>query len=173
MQSAAVRTIEAVSDALEAGAARVLLGTAALDERFLATIVARFGDRVAVAVDVRDGALAVAGWTRTTKTDAVQFAERCAALGVAQLVATATARDGTLAGPDLAAARAAPRRRPAGRRRRRSRLARRRARRSRPRLRGRRGRQRALARHPAFGGRAGGYGHGMSEHVVAIWSDYI
>jgi phosphoribosylformimino-5-aminoimidazole carboxamide ribotide isomerase len=95
------RTIDAVTDAVEAGAARVLLGTAAPDERFLATIVARFGERVAVAVDVRDGALAVAGWTRTTNTDAVEFAERCAALGVARLVATATARDGTLAGPDL------------------------------------------------------------------------
>ena len=95
------RTIDAVTDALEAGAARVLLGTAALDERFLAVAVASFGDRVAVAVDVRDGALAVAGWTRTAETGAVEFAERCAVLGVARLVATATARDGTLAGPDL------------------------------------------------------------------------
>jgi len=95
------RTIEAVTEALEAGAARVLLGTAALDERFLATVVAWFGDRVAVAVDVRDGVLAVAGWTRTTTTDAADFAARCAGLGVGRLVATATARDGTLAGPDL------------------------------------------------------------------------
>ena len=96
------RSIELVAAALEAGAARVLVGTAAVDEAFLHAAVERYGSRLAVAVDARDGQLAVAGWTRSAATTPRTLAERCAAAGVARLVVTATRRDGTLAGPDLA-----------------------------------------------------------------------
>ena len=96
------RSIELVAAALEAGAARVLVGTAAVDEAFLHAAVERYGSRLAVAVDARDGQLAVAGWTMSAATTPRTLAERCAAAGVARLVVTATRRDGTLAGPDLA-----------------------------------------------------------------------
>ncbi len=78
------------------------MGTAAVDEAFLHEAVARYGSRLAVAVDARDGQVAVGGWTRSTATTPRSLAERCAAAGVERLVVTATRVDGTLAGPDLA-----------------------------------------------------------------------
>ena len=96
------RRIELVTAAVEAGAARVVVGTAALNEAFLHAAVERYAPRIAVAVDARDGQVAVSGWTVSASTTPRSLAERCAAAGVARLVVTATRRDGTLAGPDLA-----------------------------------------------------------------------
>jgi phosphoribosylformimino-5-aminoimidazole carboxamide ribotide isomerase len=95
------RTLDLIDAVLAAGAARVLIGTAALDDAFLATVVARVGEAVAVAVDARDGRVAVDGWTREATTTPVDLARRCAAAGVSRLLVTSTGRDGTLAGPDL------------------------------------------------------------------------
>lgn len=95
------RSLDLVASALEAGASRVLVGTAALDPPFLAAAVARFGNALAVAVDARDGAVAVGGWTSTASLSPRELADRCAEAGVARLLVTATRRDGTLAGPDL------------------------------------------------------------------------
>lgn len=95
------RSLDLVASALEAGASRVLVGTAALDPPFLAAAVARFGDALAVAVDAREGAVAVGGWTSTASLSPRELADRCAEAGVARLLVTATRRDGTLAGPDL------------------------------------------------------------------------
>jgi phosphoribosylformimino-5-aminoimidazole carboxamide ribotide isomerase len=96
------RSVELMAAALDAGASRVLLGTAALDVRVLRDAVERFGDAVAVAVDARDGMVAVEGWTAAGDLSPRGLADRCAALGVARLLVTATRRDGTLGGPDLA-----------------------------------------------------------------------
>ncbi len=96
------RTAALVEQALEAGAARVLVGTGALSASFLDDVIGRFGDAVAAAIDAKDGGVAIKGWTVTTGMLAPrELAERCAAAGVARLVVTATRRDGTLAGPDL------------------------------------------------------------------------
>lgn len=103
-----LRTLEAVSAALEAGAERVVLGTAALaGASFLEAVLERAGDRAAVAVDVRAGEVAVAGWAERTDTKAEAAIERLAAAGVTRLVYTAVDRDGMLLGPDLEALRAA------------------------------------------------------------------
>lgn len=96
------RTLELVDAALTAGATRVLVGTAALDDAFLASAVARFSDRVAVAIDARDGRVAVDGWTRRGDSTPAALAKRCAAAGISRLVVTSTHRDGTLTGPDVA-----------------------------------------------------------------------
>lgn len=95
------RSAGAVQAALDAGAARVLVGTAALEPAFLRSAAARFGSRLTVAVDVRDGIVAVEGWTRASSVSAEQLARTCAGAGVQRLVVTSTRRDGTLAGPDL------------------------------------------------------------------------
>lgn len=95
------RTAELVAAALDAGAARVLVGTAALSAAFVRDAVERFGEAIAVAVDARDGAVAVEGWTASGGLTPRELADRCAEAGVARLVVTATRRDGTLAGPDL------------------------------------------------------------------------
>ena len=95
------RDAESVQAALDAGAARVLVGTAALDPPFLRAAAGRFGSRLAVAVDVRDGLVAVEGWTRASSVSATELAEACTEAGVQRLLVTSTRRDGTLAGPDL------------------------------------------------------------------------
>ena len=95
------RSAKLVAAALDAGASRVLLGTAALDERVLRDAVERCGDAVTVAVDARDGAVVVEGWAAAGGLSPRGLADRCAALGVVRLLVTATRRDGTLAGPDL------------------------------------------------------------------------
>ena len=96
------RTLEAVATALDAGAERVMVGTAALTPGFLEQAVERFGDSLVVAVDVRDGRVVVEGWTEASELTPGALAQRCAALGVARLLVTSAARDGSLAGPDLA-----------------------------------------------------------------------
>jgi phosphoribosylformimino-5-aminoimidazole carboxamide ribotide isomerase len=96
------RTLQAVATALDAGAERVMVGTAALTPGFLEQAVERFGDSLLVAVDVRDGRVVVEGWTEASELTPGALAQRCAALGIARLLVTSAARDGSLAGPDLA-----------------------------------------------------------------------
>lgn len=95
------RSLDTIEDALAAGAARVLVGTAALDEKFLAAVASRFGEEVAVAIDARDGAVTVQGWTRSAELTPEELAHRCAAAGIRRVLVTSTRRDGTLSGPDL------------------------------------------------------------------------
>jgi phosphoribosylformimino-5-aminoimidazole carboxamide ribotide isomerase len=95
------RTLETVGAALASGAARVVVGTAALDPTFLAEAVARFGDRLVAALDARDGRVAVAGWRETAEVSALDQARASRHAGVSRLLVTSTARDGSLAGPDL------------------------------------------------------------------------
>lgn len=90
-----------IADALAAGAERVMVGTAALEPGFLEPAVEQFGDALVVAIDVRDGHVAVEGWTRESATTATALAARCRRSGVRRLLVTSTARDGSLAGPDL------------------------------------------------------------------------
>ena len=87
---------------LAAGAARVVVGTAAFtDPDALERWASALGEQLVVAVDVRQGRVAVAGWERATELTAEEAAERCAAAGVPRLLCTAIERDGTLAGPDV------------------------------------------------------------------------
>jgi phosphoribosylformimino-5-aminoimidazole carboxamide ribotide isomerase len=87
---------------LAAGAARVVVGTAAFAAPDAAAkLTAALGDRVVVAIDVRGGRVAVAGWTRDGGLAVDDALDVCAGAGVARLLCTAVDRDGTLAGPDL------------------------------------------------------------------------
>jgi len=98
--------IRSVADAellLEAGASRVLVGTAAFAEPgALERFAQGLGDRLVVALDVRDDRVAISGWEATTGLTAEDAARACREVGVARLHCTAVERDGTLAGPDLA-----------------------------------------------------------------------
>ena len=95
------RSLDAIAAALDAGADRVMVGTAALAPGFLEEAVGRFGGSLVVAVDVRDGRVAVEGWTEVSELTPAELAERCASLGVARLLVTSATRDGSLSGPDL------------------------------------------------------------------------
>lgn len=99
-----IRDLGAAEDTLEAGAARVILGTAAVEKPGLAGMaVARFGaDRVACGIDIKDGRAATQGWTEAHGPAAFELAAELASHGVSWLIVTAVSRDGTLEGFDLA-----------------------------------------------------------------------
>lgn len=95
------RTIDAIEVALAAGTTRVMVGTAALSPGFVREAAQRFGERLVVAVDARDGLVVADGWTTTSAVPASEFARACADAGVQRLLVTSATRDGSLAGPDL------------------------------------------------------------------------
>lgn len=89
---------------LDAGVARVILGTRACREPdAVARLAERYGARLAVGLDARGGRVQIAGWTETTTLEAVALARQLAAAGVRTLIYTDTATDGMLAGPNLTA----------------------------------------------------------------------
>jgi phosphoribosylformimino-5-aminoimidazole carboxamide ribotide isomerase len=99
-----LRTVEAVRDALRAGAERAIVGTAAFkDVDFLDDIVTAFGARIVVAVDTKDGMIATEGWTQTTQLPVADAIHRLAGRGVRSFVFTDVTRDGKLTGPNLEA----------------------------------------------------------------------
>ncbi len=97
-----IRSMEDIRDYLEHGAARVVLGSAALETSGLAReAAARFGVRVAVGVDARDGMVATQGWLHVSSVSYLEFARRMEQDGVGTLIFTDIGRDGTLSGPNL------------------------------------------------------------------------
>ena len=97
-----LRSLQAISAALEAGAERVILGTAAFtDPQLLDQSLARWPGRVLVSVDVRGGRVATAGWTETTELRTEDVLARLWEQGAGELVYTNVDRDGMLEGPDL------------------------------------------------------------------------
>jgi phosphoribosylformimino-5-aminoimidazole carboxamide ribotide isomerase len=97
-----LRTVDAVRDALRAGAERAIVGTAAFkDIDFLDDIISQFGPRVVVAVDTKDGMIATEGWTQTTQLPVADAIHRLTSRGVRSFVFTDVSRDGKLTGPDL------------------------------------------------------------------------
>jgi phosphoribosylformimino-5-aminoimidazole carboxamide ribotide isomerase len=101
-----LRTPEALNAATAAGAARLVIGTAAFDGTdFLDSALRRYGERIVVSVDSRGGTVATAGWTETIEFGPVAAIEALAMHGVANFVFSDVNRDGTLEGPDLATVR--------------------------------------------------------------------
>jgi phosphoribosylformimino-5-aminoimidazole carboxamide ribotide isomerase len=99
--SGGVRSVTDAERLLEAGAFRVVVATAAFaEDEALARFSAALGDRLVVAVDVRNGHVAVGGWTRTTSVTVDDAVDRCRNAGVSRILCTAIDRDGTLDGPD-------------------------------------------------------------------------
>jgi phosphoribosylformimino-5-aminoimidazole carboxamide ribotide isomerase len=97
-----IRTVADAEDVVAAGATRIVVGTAAFTvDGLLDALVAALGERLVVAVDVRDGLVAIRGWEQETAFTVERAIERCASAGVARLLCTAIERDGTLAGPAL------------------------------------------------------------------------
>ena len=97
-----LRDLGAVRSALQAGAERVVVGTAAYTNvEFVDELVATWDKRVVVAVDVRGGHVSVAGWTKATQALPEDIITRLQRRGVNQFMYTNVDRDGTLEGPDL------------------------------------------------------------------------
>ena len=97
-----LRTPEALAAVIEAGAARAIIGSAALDDpEFLSKAVELYGERIAVGIDARDGYVQTKGWVETTRVKATDLAAAVARLGVKTIIYTDTATDGMLGGPNL------------------------------------------------------------------------
>lgn len=99
-----IRDQAAIEGWLEVGIERLVLGTVALrDPNFVRRVADRYPGAIAVAVDARNGRVAIEGWSQTTEVAAVELARRFEDCGVAAIVHTDIARDGALTGIDAAA----------------------------------------------------------------------
>ena len=94
-----IRNMETVQTYLKVGVNRVILGTAAVtDEAFLEAALARFGEKIAVGVDLKDGYVAIKGWTETSELTADAFFSKMERLGVRTIICTDISRDGVMKG---------------------------------------------------------------------------
>ena len=97
-----VRSMETVERYLGAGIDRVILGTAAVqDEAFLCACAARYGERIAVGVDLKDSFVAIKGWLETSSYDAFTFCERMQQIGIKTLICTDISKDGAMQGTNV------------------------------------------------------------------------
>ena len=94
-----IRNMETVRRYLDAGASRVILGTAAVtDPDFTAQAVAEYGAKIAVGADLKDGKVAIKGWLETSEDTWQVFFDRMQALGVQTIICTDISRDGAMRG---------------------------------------------------------------------------
>ena len=97
-----IRSMETVSRYLDAGIDRVILGTAAVqDNALLRACAQKYGERIAVGVDLKDGYVAVKGWTQTSDRDAFSFCEEMQSLGIQTLICTDISKDGAMQGTNV------------------------------------------------------------------------
>ena len=94
-----IRTIETIEAYLSIGVNRVILGTAAVTDRaFLEAALAKYGEKIAVGVDLKDGYVAIKGWTETSQWTAEAFFADLEKLGVSTVICTDISRDGAMQG---------------------------------------------------------------------------
>ena len=99
-----IRDLETIKTLIDIGVNRVILGTKAVqDEEMLKKAVNTYKEKIVVAIDAKDGYVAVNGWTKTSTVDALQFAKKIEQLGVKTIIYTDIARDGMLKGPNFKA----------------------------------------------------------------------
>lgn len=97
-----IRSEAVIRQYLDAGVLRVILGTAAITQPgFMGEMVAKYGDRIAVGVDVRDGLVAIRGWTEVSDQRCFDFCRQMEALGVRTIICTDISKDGVLGGTNL------------------------------------------------------------------------
>ncbi len=97
-----IRNMQTVESYLDNGVERVIIGTAALEDTdFVKAAVEKYGDRIAVGIDAKDGMAAVSGWEQVSKMPALTLARKMEELGVAYIIYTDIATDGMLKGPNV------------------------------------------------------------------------
>ena len=98
-----VRNMEVVTAYIEAGMDRVILGTAAVENPdFVREAVSRYGEKIAVGVDIRDGFVAIKGWLETSSLSLHDMCRQMEEIGVKTLICTDISRDGAMRGTNLA-----------------------------------------------------------------------
>ena len=98
-----IRNMKTVERYLNAGVSRVILGTAAVnDEVFLREAVSKYGDKIAVGADVKDGCIAIKGWLETSAVTLEDFLQKMESIGVRNVICTDISKDGAMKGTNLA-----------------------------------------------------------------------
>ena len=98
-----IRTIEAVEKYISIGVNRAILGTAAItDEKFLKTAAKKYGDKIAVGVDIKDGYVAIKGWTEKSEYRLFDFCEKLQKIGIKTVICTDISKDGAMQGTNSA-----------------------------------------------------------------------
>ena len=94
-----IRSMETVTKYLEAGVSRVILGTAAVkDAAFLKEAAERYGERIAVGADIKDGRIAIRGWLEVSGFTAMDFCRQMQQMGIRTLICTDIDKDGAMKG---------------------------------------------------------------------------
>jgi len=97
-----IRDMETVDYYIQNGISRVILGSAALrDPEFVKQAVAKYGEKIAVGIDAKDGFVSADGWLNTSEVGYIEFAQLMEKCGVRNIIFTDISRDGTLSGPAL------------------------------------------------------------------------
>ena len=98
-----IRTMDVIDAYLSAGINRVILGTAAVtEEGFVEKAVEKYGEKIAVGIDIKDGFVAIRGWTEKTQWDAFSFCEKMQKIGVKTMICTDISKDGAMQGTNRA-----------------------------------------------------------------------
>ena len=94
-----VRDMDTVDAYFSVGIDRVILGTAAVkDEAFLRAAIEKYGDKIAVGVDIKDKMVAIKGWTEKSEFDGIEFCKKMQGIGVSTIICTDISRDGAMRG---------------------------------------------------------------------------
>ena len=97
-----IRSEEVIKKYLDAGVYRVILGTAAVQNpAFLEEMVQKYGEKIAVGVDIKDGMVAIKGWTEVSAESCFDFCEKLQKIGVKTIICTDISKDGLLSGTNL------------------------------------------------------------------------
>ena len=97
-----IRNMNTVDKYIEAGVERIILGTAALtDSEFLKSAIAKYGGKIAVGVDIKDGMVAIKGWTEVSAMSCDDFCAYLQELGVRTVICTDISKDGMMSGTNL------------------------------------------------------------------------
>lgn len=97
-----IRSMDTVKTYIDVGINRVILGTAAVKDRaFLLKAIKEYGERIAVGVDIKDGLVAIKGWTEKSEFDGFQFCKDMQEIGVKTIICTDISRDGAMRGTNL------------------------------------------------------------------------
>lgn len=94
-----IRSMEVIDRYINAGVDRVILGTAAVtNSAFVEEAVKKYGEKIAVGIDIKDGLVAIKGWTETSDIDAFSFCEKMQNIGVKTVICTDISKDGAMQG---------------------------------------------------------------------------
>lgn len=98
-----IRDMDTVKKFVDIGVGRVIIGTKAVtDEKFLQSAVEKYGSKIAVGVDIKDGFVAINGWVEQSQYDCFEFCEKLQKLGVSTVICTDVSKDGAMQGTNFA-----------------------------------------------------------------------